>query len=296
MIRDKQVILIAGGTGFIGKHLINLLNKDFEVRVLTRNKSKLINQNYFYWNPELNEIDENAIIEVEIIINLCGEGVADKRWTKKRKELLLNSRTKPAEFLYSKFKESKTLKQYVTASGINCYPTNLKKTFIEEDEYGADFVSEIVKNWEKSADLFLTLCKVCKLRIGFVIANEQGGINKITKPIKLGFGSYLGTGEQKLPWIHLNDLIRLFKHTIDNTLEGSYNAIAGVTTNKEITDVLAVKYKKKLFLPNVPSFVLKIILGELATLLLTGVDVSNKKILQTGFIFEKSQIQQACLE
>lgn len=293
MKQNKEIILIAGGTGFIGKHLIKILKEKHEIRILTRNKEKLNSKNFYFWNPDENLIDETCLENVTVIINLCGEGIADKRWTNCRKKRLLESRVKPAMFLHQKVSNLQKLKLYLSASGINCYPLNNSEKFYKEtDDFGFDFVSQLVKKWENAADLFKSSCNVVKLRIGFVIANNEGGITKIEKPIKMGVGAVLGSGNQPLPWIHIKDLIRLISFCIDKNLDGTYNANSNQTTNLELTNLLAKKNKRKIFLPNVPKWILKIILGELSNLLLTGVFVSNKKIKDEGFVFEQDNIEE----
>lgn len=290
-MQDSNIILIAGGTGLIGKELSSLLKQHFTVRILTRDKSKC-DANYFYWNPDLREIDEKALFGVTHVINLCGAGIADQRWTAKRKKELYDSRIIPAEFLFSKRELLPDLKHYISASGVNCFDIEQRtKTFTEEDEIAQDFVSQLVKKWEEAADLFQEKCLVSKIRISFVISPKGGGISKIEKPIKMGFGSVLASGNQAMPWIYIDDLSRIFLHVIENKLDGVYHACSGNTTNKELTLVLAKKNHKRIFLPKVPAFVLKLILGELAILVCEGVRISSQKISDTGFEFKFKNLE-----
>ncbi|MES2588409.1 MAG: TIGR01777 family oxidoreductase [Bacteroidota bacterium] len=295
---ENKTILIAGATGFIGKALISELVKSFKVKVLTRQKD-LTNsdkEKFFYWNPDKKEIDLKALENVTHIINLCGAGIVDKRWTKERKQELLSSRVEPAKLLFSKIDLMPNLEQYITASGINCYDINKmdgnqQHLFVETDEMASDYVSLLVKSWEETADLFQGKCKVVKLRISFVISERAKGILQIEKLIKSGFGSVIGSGKQAMPWIHLSDLIRLFDYCIKQNLDGIYHAISGNTANNELTHLLAKKNQKIIFLPNVPAFILKLILGELSVLVLTGIKASNAKILYEGFTFNYKKIE-----
>ena len=290
-MESKKTILLAGATGFIGKELISELSSSFELKILTRHKDKL-KPNFYYWNPALNEIDETVFENVTHIINLCGAGIVDKRWTESRKKELLDSRVIPAEFLFSKVNLIPNLEQYITASGINCYDIeNSDKVYTEEDQIANDYVSQLVKNWEKGADIFKTKCEVLKVRISFVISEKGGGITKIEKPIKMGFGAIIGSGNQAMPWIHLTDLVRLFHFGIDKKLSGIYHAVSGNSTNKEVTLLLAKKNHKRIWLPKIPSFVLKIILGKLSILVLKGIKASNSKILSKGFEFKFKKIE-----
>lgn len=292
MAKEETVVLIAGGSGFLGKEVARELSRMAEVRILTRNKNST-QKGFFYWEPEKGEIDPKALEGVTHLINLCGESIADKRWTPARKKKLYDSRIKPARFLYSLRAQMPTLQQYISASGINCYDySQHDKIYTEEDPIARDYVSQLVAAWEEEADSFQDLCKVVKLRISFVLSFEGGGLSKLEKPVKMGFASVLGSGKQWMPWIQVEDLARMFAFSIEKQLDGIYNACAGTTTNSEITSLLAQRYGKKMWLPSVPAFVLKIMLGELAVLVLEGVNVSSAKIEAEGFRFNHSDLAE----
>ncbi len=292
-MENKKIILVAGGTGFIGKKLVALLEETSEVRVLTRDRAKCGGQ-YFYWDPDAGELDEKAARGVTHLVNLCGSGIADKRWTAARKRELYDSRIKPAAFLFSKKELFPELEHYISASGVNCFDWNNRaKTYTENDPLASDFLSQLVADWEKSTDQFAAVCKVSKIRTSFVISSQGGGLAKIEKPIRMGFGSPLASGNQPMPWIQLEDLARLFAFVIDHRLGGVYHAVAGNTTNRELTQELAKKLGKKLWLPAVPAFVLKLLLGEMASLVIEGVNVSNQKIRGAGFEFKYSALPEA---
>lgn len=290
-MEEKEHILIAGGSGFIGNKLKKFLIKQHKVSILTRNKSHLTKKGYYYWSPEDNEIDLRAIKDVTVVINLCGEGIAEKRWTSSRKKELISSRVNPAIFLFKHMKSMYKLKQYISASGVNCYPIGSEKIYTEEETFGTDFVSQIVKKWEEGADLFQQNCKVVKLRIGFVFSLGEGGLKKMGTPIKLGVGSVLGSGKQAIAWIHIDDLVRLFEFAIQKELTGSFNAIAGNTTNEALTYALAKKLNRKIILPKTPKFIIYLLFGKMASLLLTGIKASNQKIKNKGFVFQKTEIE-----
>lgn len=289
-MENKNIILIAGGTGFIGKKLADKLVNNGEIRILTR-KSENLSVGFFNWNPYKGFIDEKALEGVTHIINLTGEGIADKRWTSSRKKIIEDSRTIPAKFIFSKIDKLTHLKQYITASGINCYDVNNEnKSYTESDEIASDFVSQVVKKWEASADLFQDKCAVLKIRIPFVISENGGAVKKLEAPIKMGFGAAIGKGNQAIPWVHLDDLVSIFEFGITENLAGKYHANSGNTTNKEITELLAKKWNKKLWLPNIPAFVMKLILGDLSVLILKGIHASNQKIINSGFKFKFKKI------
>lgn len=283
---SQKIVLIAGGTGFIGKALKEkFLQQGCEVRILTRKASDL-NKGIYHWNPKQKTIDSTALQDVHILINLCGEGIADKRWSKERKKNLLDSRVETTKFLFSVFQNHSTLEHYISASGINAYGfENPAHFYAENDDYGHDFVSALVKKWEAAADIFSQKCKVSKLRIAVVLHPEHGALLKMAQPIRLGLGLPFGKGDQNIPWISLNDLTSLIIHISQHQTEGTFNAISGNHSNKEFTKTLSVALKR-MYLPiGIPSLFLQLILGERACLILKGVKASNEKILKTSFNF-----------
>lgn len=290
----KQIILLAGGTGMIGKEMqAFLLKQGHEVRILSRKPSDL-SKNIFHWQPTKDEIDAAALNGVTTIINLSGAGIADKRWTAERKREMIDSRVQPTQFLVSLAPQMPELKQYISASGINCYGyDNHAKVYQENDPFGKDFLSQVVEKWEQAANSFSTYCVVSKIRISVVLTAEGGALETIAKPIKMGLTSALGTGKQWMPWIHIDDLVGLFNFVMENRLEGSFNATAKVVNNKEFTDALAKQLNKKRWLPNVPAFVLKTILGEMSTVVLEGVNASNEKVKKAGFAFQYEKLGDA---
>lgn len=294
--------LITGATGMVGKQLVKDCHKlGIGINYLTTSKEKLTsyNNNYkgYYWNPTTKEIDLDCFKEVEIIIHLAGANVAE-RWTEKYKEEILNSRIDSANLLYSSIKKHQfPIHHFVSASAIGCYPSSPTKLYKEEDSVknNSTFIEKVVNEWEKSADQFKKLgIKVTKLRIGLVLSVNGGALEKIAKPIKNYLGAPLGNGNQWQSWIHIKDLSRMFIHVIKNEFEGSFNAVApSPVTNKELTKKIAQILKKPLFLPYVPSFILKLALGEMSTIVLASQLVSAKKIEQTGFLFNYFCLEKA---
>lgn len=293
MNQNKKIILLAGGSGFIGKRLQQVLSKKHEVRVLTRDRSKC-NGNFYFWNPDKGELDEKAAEGVTHLINLCGAGITDKRWTAARKKELYDSRIRPAAFLFSKRDLFPRLEHYISASGVNCFDWKQKdRIYNEDDVLAPDFISQLVSDWEKEADRFAACCRVSKIRISFVISREGGGLGKIEKPIRMGFGAVLGSGNQAMPWIHLEDLVLILNFVMERQLQGVYHAVAGNTTNRELTRLLAEYHEKRLWVPAVPVFVLRLLLGEMSNLVTEGVKISGQKIRQAGFVFQYPELSEA---
>lgn len=270
-------ILITGGTGLVGKHLEKLLtNKGYEVAILSRNPTK---ENQYKWDIHKNYIDEKALENTSYIIHLAGAGIADKRWTSSRKKVLIESRVESTELLFNKVKEFKTnLKRFISASGIGYYGAiTTEKIFTEDDKPKNDFISEICVKWEASAKQFEKLnIPTTILRTGIVLTKNDGALAKINTPL---FLSVLGNGKQYMPWIHITDLCNLYLKAItDLAFTGIYNATAPEHhTNTTFTKTLGKVIKKPVAPLYVPSFLLKWLFGEMATILLQGSRISSKK-------------------
>lgn len=289
---ENNSILIAGGTGLIGRRLYNyFFEKGYDVTILSRNPKESYE---FYWNPDKNSIDTKALKNVTHLINVTGQSIADKRWTSDRKQELIDSRINPTHFLFSQVKHMPNLQHYISASGINCYGyENPNKIYTEIDSFGKDFVSQLVEKWEQAADQFLSVCGVTKIRISPVL-DEKGGIySKMKKPIYLGLGTLLGTGEQSMSWIHRKDLVRLFEHVIKNKLFGVFHGAAGYVSNEEFTKTLANVLNRPIFLPPISSSLCHMLFGEMAEILINGNKISIQKVEDSDFEFLFPTIQQA---
>ena len=285
-------VLIAGATGLIGKQLTHYcLGDGITVHYLTTSKDKIEKKpNYkgFYWNPEEHIIDKDALNEVTVIINLAGASIS-KRWTRSYKKTILESRVQSAKLLYNTLAGiNHQVTHYISASGISIYPNHKTRMYHEDDtEVDNTFLANVVVAWEQAADTFSKLgLRVAKLRTGVVFAENEGALLKIKEPIEKGFGAPLGSGDQWLSWIHVQDIACIYMHVLRNGLEGVYNAVSpNPVTNKNLTFKIATTLNKNIWLPNVPGFVLKLLLGEMAVLVLEGQLVSCKKIEKTGYDF-----------
>ena len=289
---ENSYIIIAGGNGLIGKRLVAyLFEKGYHVGILSRNPQT---ENAFYWNPDKKEIDQNILPKITHLINLTGASIAGERWTEKRKKEIIDSRVNPTVFLHSLLPQLTKLKHYITASGVSCYGvSDIHKKYTEQDPFGNDFLSEVVEKWENASDLFAEQCLVSKVRISPVLDSKGGMIDAMKKPIGLGFGAILGSGNQWMPWIHQKDLSALFEFIIKHKLGGPFNAVADNETNRKFTQLLAQQMKRPLLLPALPEFAAKLIFGEMATLLIDGVQVSNAKIVNEGFEFQYTNLEEA---
>lgn len=296
-------VLITGATGLIGQEIVKRCHeKDIAVNYLTTNKSKIVSkENYkgFYWNVKTQDIDKACFIDVDTIIHLAGATIS-KRWTPSYKEEIVSSRTETAKLLINALKgETHTIKQVISASAIGIYPDSLINYYDESFKINdVSFLSHVLVESEKTVDLFTKLnIKVCKVRIGLVLATNGGVLSEMAKPIKFGLGAAFGDGKQWQSWIHIYDLTNIFTFALERGLHGVYNGVApNPITNNELTKTIAKVLKRPLFLPNIPKFVMKGILGEMHTLLFESQRVSSKKIEDKGFYFEFHHLRPALLD
>ena len=298
-----MTVLITGATGLVGKELVMLCHQhQIVVHYLTTTKAKINTaDNYkgFYWNPDKEIIDTNCFNKVSIIVHLAGASIS-KRWTNSYKKRIIDSRTKSTQLLYKSILENNVeIKQFISASGISIYPSNFNKVYSEsENQKSNSFLGKVVRYWENEADVFKNIgIKVVKLRIGMVLAKNDGALPQMVKPIKLRFGAIFGNGKQWQSWIYVKDLALLILFIINKQLEGVYNAVAPNTVNhKEFMNLVAMAINRKIFLPNVPKFLMQILLGEMHLLLFESQNVSALKIKSEGFKFSQPNLKEVLEE
>lgn len=296
----KKNVLITGGTGFIGKYLTNLLvQKGYTVAILSRTKKPNTDSvTYYTWNIEKNWIEEQAVLNANYIIHLAGENIAEKRWTSKRKEQIINSREQATQLIYSVLKKyDKKLEAFISASAIGYYGAlNGEEICTENSPAAADFLGLTCKKWEDSTVFIERLSiRTVIIRTGLVLGKNDGFLKKLIPIFKLRLGSPLGSGKQYMPWIHVNDLAAIYlKSMEDHSLFGPYNAAVNDGTNNIIfSKTLARIFGYSIWLPAIPAFVLKIVMGEMSKIVLTGRRVSSYKIEKTGFQFQFSNLEEA---
>lgn len=303
-----STVLITGGTGMIGKALSALLlQKGYDVIIVTRGSTDKKEAGspgltYANWNVGKQTIDATAILKADYIIHLAGAGVADKRWSQKRKAEIVESRTQSSALLVKALQEnSNQVKAVISASGIGWYGPDPvipnPRPFAENDPADKDFLGETCRVWEHSIEPVTGIGKrLVKLRTGIVLSTTGGALNEFIKPLQFGIAAILGNGKQIISWIHVDDLCRIYLQAIeDERMQGVYNAVAPATvSNKSFTLALANAVKGKFYIPvHVPAFVLKTVLGEMSIEVLKSATVSAGKIRDAGFNFIYPSVESA---
>ncbi|MEQ8903717.1 TIGR01777 family oxidoreductase [Ekhidna sp.] len=287
---SNKTVLITGGTGLVGTELSSLLTtKGYKVTHLSRNPTQKHYQT-FYWDVKKGEIEDEAITSADAIIHLAGAGVSDRRWSNEWKKEIYNSRIHSTKLLKEKVAVlNPKLKHFISASAIGYYGWDSGEKLVDENSASGDgFLADVVIDWEKEASTFETInVPTAMVRIGIVLSEKGGALVEMAKPIKFWVGAPLASGNQHMSWIHLNDLCGIFAHVLENRLEGIFNGVApSPKTNKEFTKSVANQLNKPLWLPNVPKFALRLIVGEMSDILVGGNRVSSKKIEDAGFNFQ----------
>ncbi|HVI49485.1 MAG TPA: TIGR01777 family oxidoreductase [Chitinophaga sp.] len=296
-----ESVIITGGTGLIGTALTRLLlDRGYKVIVLTRRAEKGTNPSvtYAHWDIEQQTIDIEAIQRADYIIHLAGANVGEKRWTTSRKQEILESRTRSSVLLYKALQENPNkVKKVISASATGFYGEYTGHTFTETDLPANDYLANTVVAWEKSISQVTSLGKKLVIfRTGIALSRDGGALKEFYKPLRFGFATILGSGDQYISWIHLQDLVRLYFNAIVNDqLEGVYNAVAPKPVrHKELVLSMAKAAKGNSYVTSyVPAFALKLALGEMSVEVLKSVYVSSQKIQDTGFQFSYPTITEA---
>jgi uncharacterized protein (TIGR01777 family) len=296
-------VLITGATGLIGSEIVKKCHShNIGVNYLTTSKAKIesnVNYQGYYWNPSKGIIDVNCIKNVDVIIHLVGASIT-KRWTKAHKQAIINSRLETTALLHETVKNNQnSIQQIISASAVGYYPDSLTNFYSEDHKkISNSFLGSMVQKWEQAVDTFKILnIIVSKVRIGVVFSKQGGAFPELVRPIKYGVGAAMGSGKQWMSWIYLEDLSRIFIHVLEHKLEGIYNGVApNPVTNDTITTAIAKRLNRPLILPNIPKFLMNLVLGEMHTLLFESQRVNSKKIEATGYVFKHVDLETALEE
>lgn len=298
-------VLITGGTGLVGRALTSaLLEKGYELVILTRNpdaQPARTGVRYAGWDVDKQVLDPGVLDGVDHIIHLAGAGVADERWTDRRKREILDSRVKSGHLLVRVLRESNhPLKSFVSASAIGWYGPDPRvpnpRPFTETDPSAPGFLGETCMLWEKSTEPVTEMgIRRVVLRIGIVLSGEGGAIREFVKTLRYAVAPILGGGRQVISWIHIQDLVSMLLAALDNPgMQGVYNAVSPNPVNNRTLMLSLARQRRKFFIPvPVPAFVLRIMLGAMSEEILKSATVSADKILTTGFRFHHETIDKA---
>ncbi|MDX5404243.1 MAG: TIGR01777 family oxidoreductase [Bacteroidota bacterium] len=293
-----KTILISGGTGTIGQHITaKLLSFGFQVRFLsTRRNYRKEGVETFHWDPSKYSMDRRSLEGTDAIIHLAGASIS-KRWTQNYKEEIYNSRIQSTDTLYRALKEGNPgVKHFISTSAVGYYPSHPTKIYHEDDSPGTDFLSAVCHHWEEHARLIGDLgIREARLRVGFVLDKDSGALQKMALPVKFGLGAPIGSGQQYIPWIHLEDVANMFIHLLTHPeLTGPFNGVGPESVkNRDLMKSIAKVLHRPMFLPPVPGFLLKLVMGQMATLALMSTRVSNEKIAGSGFSYQFSTLEEA---
>lgn len=287
-------ILISGATGLVGSILVErALSLGHEIHFLTTRKAKLREEGKmqgFYWNPALKEIDLDCFNGVDAVVHLAGASISQP-WTKKNKEAISSSRINGTRLLVDGIRQCNgkhQIKQVVGASAIGIYPSSFEDVYTEDyTPKRASFLEEVVIDWEQEEDGFTSLgLNLAKLRIGLVLTKTGGVLGPLKIPTWFGLGAAFGNGRQTQSWIHIDDLVAMILSAIDNSWQGVYNAVSPHPVSQKVfTQTLAKAMRRVCFLPPIPKVFIRLIVGEMSTLVFNSQNVSAAKVQQKGFVF-----------
>ncbi|MFK7947345.1 MAG: TIGR01777 family oxidoreductase [Saprospiraceae bacterium] len=293
-----QTILITGGTGLVGSRLSrSLKERGYKVIYLSRKENMNSTFPAYKWDIDKGEIDNRALEQADYIVHLAGAGVADKSWTKKRKQVIIDSRVKSGALLQQKLKEiGKRPKAVVCASASGYYGDRGGQLLDESASKGSGFLVEVVEKWEAANAGFEDVTdRVAQLRIGIVLSTLGGALEKMLPTYKARIGTYFGSGDQYYSWIHIDDLANMFIHAIENEkVSGVYNAVApNPVTNKRLAEAIGEGMGKSAVLLPAPAMVMRLAMGEMSSIVLDGVRLCSNKIENTGFKFLYDDVSYA---
>lgn len=298
IFKNMATVLITGGTGLVGQRLSRVLKqKGFQVIHLSRKEDLNATFPAYQWDINAGTIDKKALEKADFIVHLAGAGVADGTWTEKRKQTIIDSRVKSAALIQNALQEmDKKPKAVICASASGFYGNRGDKVLDESATIGKGFLAEVVEKWETANHGFSDLgIRTAMLRIGIVLSTKGGALEKMLPTYKVRLGTYFGNGNQYYSWIHIDDLCEMFAFAIENeNVEGVYNAVAAKpVTNKHLAEAIGHALNSKAVLLPAPAFAMRLVMGEMADIVLDGVRLSSQKIADAGFKFLYDDVEYA---
>lgn len=296
-----KTILITGGSGMVGKRLSELLiGKGYRVIWLSRERYVKAHIPRYRWDYRKGEVDTEALEQADVIIHLAGSNLGDGPWTRLKKQKIVESRVQTAKLLLEKVAGlDRKPEAFISASAIGFYGQETgERIFTEEDNpSGSDFLSRTCRKWEAAAFRFRDELgiRTVVLRTAFVISKESEALRKMILPTRFGLGAPLGSGKKYLGWIHMEDLCRIYLKAVEDiSMQGVYNAVAPeFTTNAGFMKTLAKEMNRPFFMPPLPAFLLRLVMGQAADMVLYGSRISSQKIVDAGYRFAYPTEQEA---
>jgi len=290
-------ILITGGSGLIGQRLTNiLLDEGFDVAWLTRSPEKKFAVKIFHWDLKRNFIEEEALKSIDHIVHLAGANVGTY-WTPAYKKKIFSSRIESARLIFERLSSvPNRVKSFISASAVGYYGNGGDEWLNENSSPGNDFLANVCVKWEAAANHFNNLNKrVIILRTGIVLSKDGGTLPALISPMKFGIAPIFGNGKQFYPWIHIDDLCRMYVHAIKSeTMSGVFNAVASQPVRfRELVNEIASAGRKPKINFSVPKFLLQLMLDGFGESLLSSLRCSSKKIEETGFQFQYPELRFA---
>lgn len=285
----KERIIITGYSGSLARKTTELLKDNYEIIGLTSNKKSVNNKNIYYWDTSTDEIDERALENCKHIIHLSGYPIL-KRWTKRNKRLMHESRIGAANLLFNKCKELNiSPTTFISASAIGIYGLNARGVKSENDKIGTDWIARMASDWEESAQQFKQIgSRILKMRISLLMNQETAFLKYNLLSIKLGIGVVIGSKKKQISWIHVDDAANFIKEAITNeNYKGAYN----LATTKPISQEMFIKKIKERLFPyaliiRIPSFILRLFLGKRSQIINTDLSINVDKLKKEGFIWK----------
>lgn len=285
-------VLITGATGLVGTSLVKALQKrghDIHYLTTSTHGQPLPGATRFLWDIPEEKLDPTSLDGVQAIIHLAGATIA-KRWTTAYKQEIIESRVASAQLLHKTIRNlpHHTIKHFISASAIGIYADHPTHLYHENDlMFDPGFLGSVVTQWEQAADRFRTInIKVCKVRTGLVFSGKGGVLEQLVAPVRFGFGAAFGSGRQWQSWIHLDDLVGLYVTALEKGWEGTFNAVAPhPVTQKDLIRQIGKTLHRPLWLPNIPEFLMRPVLGEMRQIVFSSQKVSAEKVIEHGYRF-----------
>lgn len=299
-----KTILITGGSGLVGRVLSEqLIAKDYKVIWLSRERFVKADIPRYRWDYRKGEIEEEALEQADIIVHLAGSNLSEDAWTRLRKQRIVESRVLSARLILDRLKKmDKKPDAFISASAVGYYGTETTEHIFGEndDPDKSDFLSRTCRKWEAEAQRFTDELGIrsVMIRSGVVISPKSEAFLKMLTPIRFWLGAPIGSGKQYLSWIHIDDICGIYLKAIeDRSMNGAYNAVAPeFITNAGFMKTLAKVLRKPFFVPRVPAFLMRLIFGEAAEMILRGSRISSQKIQDAGFEFRFDTAEKAIMD